>query len=171
MTQQSRVGTEPRAGRPVMPNGYGVPETDEGLLPWSHVVERMERSLHFWIATTRADGRPHVTPIWGMWFNGTLYFDGSPETQRGRNIAANPNISVNLEDGKEAVILEGAVEMINGRDRSFSEPLAAAYAAKYKDYGYAPEPNTWDEGGLYILHIRKAFAWTDFPKDVTRWRF
>ena len=28
-------GAQPRAGRPTMPEGYGVPETEEGVLDWS----------------------------------------------------------------------------------------------------------------------------------------
>ena len=30
---------QPRAGRPTMPEGYGVPDTDEGVLDWSWAVD------------------------------------------------------------------------------------------------------------------------------------
>ena len=35
---------EPVASRPRVPEDYGVPTTTEGLLPWSHVVERLTAS-------------------------------------------------------------------------------------------------------------------------------
>ena len=46
-------------------------------------------------------------PAWGAWVDGALYFDGSPETRRGRNLAQNSSIVVHLESGDEVVILEG----------------------------------------------------------------
>ena len=55
--------TEPKVSRPVMPEGYGVPETDEGLLEWSWAVERLEAAKNYWFSTTRPDGRPHVAGV------------------------------------------------------------------------------------------------------------
>ncbi len=36
----------PTADRPHMP-GYGIPKDEKGLLPWSHVTERMGKSMHY----------------------------------------------------------------------------------------------------------------------------
>ena len=169
--QQNSV---PKPSRPYVPE-YGIPATEEGMLPWSHVSERMEKSLNYWISTVSPEGEPHATPVWGMWLDDALYegfyFDGSPQTRRGRNIAANPKVAIHLESGDDVVIFRGEVEQINGRDRSFSNRLAAAYAAKYKAKGYAPAPDTWDEGGLYVVRPSVVFAWTNFPQDTTRWIF
>jgi nitroimidazol reductase NimA-like FMN-containing flavoprotein (pyridoxamine 5'-phosphate oxidase superfamily) len=160
----------PAPDRPIMPDGYGVPETDEGTLPWSHVVERMEASENYWIATTDPQGKPHATPVWGAWMDGTLYFDGSPQTKRGRNITQNPAVTVHLESATDLVILQGEAHEINGKG-GLGERLAETITAKYRHKDYSPTSDTWDEGGLYRLTIEKAFAWTDFPKDVTRWKF
>lgn len=162
--------SEPKPSRPHIPE-YGIPNTEEGMLPWSHVGERMEKALNYWICTVSPQGEPHATPVWGVWLNETLYFDGSPQTRRGRNLAANPNVAVHLESGDDVVIFRGEVEQIDGRDREFSTRLAAAYTAKYQAKGYAPAPDTWDEGGLYVLQPRAVFAWTNFPHDATRWLF
>ena len=105
-----RDASERRASgpsRPSMPDGYGVPDTDEGLLDWSWAVERLESALNYWFATTRPDGRPHAMPAWAVWLDGGLYFEGSPLTRRARNLAANPAVVVHLESGDEVVILEG----------------------------------------------------------------
>ena len=90
-----------------MPQGYGVPETEEGLLPWSWATARLEAALNYWFATTRPDGRPHAMPAWAVWLDDSLYFEGSPATRRARNLAENPQVSVHLESGDEVVILEG----------------------------------------------------------------
>ena len=152
--------TEPRASRPNIP-GYGVPENDEGLLPWSHVVERLERARNYWIVTAGANGRPHAMPVWGGWVDGALYFGAGPRS--ARNIAANPKVVVHLESGDDVVILEGTAEEVKNADPAFVARFADAYAAKYD---WRPE-----EVGGYVLRPRVAYAWTKFPQDATRWRF
>jgi len=162
--------SQPVVGRPYIPD-YGIPETLEGVLPWSYFCKRMEESLVYWIGTTDAEGRPHATPIWGVWLDGTLYFDGSPRTRRGRNLTHNPAVVVHLEDGKNAVILQGEAPEIHGVERELAERLSRVYSAKYKPLGYEPGPDTWNSGGLYRVRPRMAFAWREFPKDATRWTF
>jgi hypothetical protein len=36
----------------MLPDGYGLLESDDGLLEWSAVEERLASSLHYWMATT-----------------------------------------------------------------------------------------------------------------------
>lgn len=161
---------QPAVSRPHMPDGYGVPETDEGLLDWSWAVERLQAAKNYWFSTTRPDGRPHAMPAWAAWVDDALYFDGSPETRRGRNLAANPAISIHLESGDEVVILEGTTEYVGKPSPEVAATLAAELGRKYGPT-YVPEPNTWDEGGLWRLRPKVAFGWSQFPANVTRWRF
>jgi hypothetical protein len=153
-----------------MPDGYGVPENDDGMLDWSWVVERLAAAKNYWFSTTRPDGRPHAMPAWAAWVDGALYFDGSPETRRGRNLAKNPSIVIHLESGNEVVVVEGEAVYTGKPDREVAERLAAALGAKYGPT-YVPTPDTWDQGGLWRLKPTVAFGWTEFPKNVTRWRF
>jgi len=163
---------EPTTDRPLFPKGYGVPETEEGLLPWSWAVERLEAARNYWFSTTRPDGRPHAMPAWAAWIDGALYFEGSPETRRARNLATNPAISVHLESGDEVVILEGVTEVAGVPPRPLAERLAANFTAKYAEtHDYRPTPEQWDRGGLWVLRPRVAFGWKEFPTSVTRWRF
>ncbi|HEX8600784.1 MAG TPA: pyridoxamine 5'-phosphate oxidase family protein [Chloroflexia bacterium] len=163
---------EPQADRPQMPEGYGIPKTTEGLLPWNHVSEMMSVGMNYWIGTTRPDGRPHSVPVWGVWVGERFYFEGGPDTRRGRNLEANPAVVVHLERGDDVVILEGTAEQLENPDASLAEQLAGAFGAKYgPKYNYNPKPDNWQEGGLYIVHPGVVFAWTKFPEDCTRWRF
>ncbi|HET6261340.1 MAG TPA: pyridoxamine 5'-phosphate oxidase family protein, partial [Chloroflexia bacterium] len=160
------------ADRPEMPEGYGIPKSIEGVLPWSYVSDMMSNALNYWIGTTRPDGRPHAVPIWGVWVDESFYFECGPNTRRGRNLAANPAVVVHIERGDEVVILEGTTEQIENPDPSLAERLAEASGAKYgPQYNYQPKPDSRQEGGLCVVHPTVAFAWTKFPEDCTRWRF
>lgn len=161
----------PEPSRPYIADDYGIPKTTHGTLPWSYVVERLEKARNYWIGTVTPHSTPHTMPVWGVFLEDNLYFDGSPRTRRGRNLAANPSIVVHLESGDEVVIVEGEAHQIIDFDRSLAEALAAAYTMKYAASGYSPTPDTWDSGGLYRVTIYKAFAWTKFPEDTTRWIF
>ena len=174
MVEQSQTGAvlDPSRDRPTMPDGYGVPESDDGLLPWSWAVERLEQARNYWFSTTRPDGRPHAMPAWAVWLDGVLYFEGSPETRRARNVTANPHLVVHLESGDEVVIVEGEAQAAGKPERALAERLAAAFAAKYAaSHDYRPGPDQWDRGGLWAMRPTVAFGWNAFPQAVTRWRF
>ncbi len=164
----------PARDRPVMPDGYGVPETDDGLLDWSVIEERLRESLHYWMATTRPDGRPHVVPRWGAWIEGALYYDGSPDTLHARNAAANPACTLHIGDGREAITLDGATGASQPLQGSEAKSIAAEIGRKYGALGYTPAADAWsgpDAGGLMVFRPAKALAWFDFPTDLTRFHF
>lgn len=169
MSEQSM---QPRTGRPVMPDGYGVPESDAGTLPWSYAEEKLIAARNYWISTASEEGKPAATPVWGVWHAGKLYFDGAPSTRRGRNIQENPRVVVHLESGDQVVILEGRCRILESApERALAEQVAAAYTAKYAADGYSPKPDQWDAGGLFVFEPRMGMGWTSFPADVTRWEF
>src|SRR5512146_1291179 len=123
----AKLVTPLEVGRPKMPDGYGVPENNEGVLPWSYFDERMAAARNYWISTASKDARPAATPVWGVWMDGILYFDGSPDTRRGRNIRQNPRAVVHLESGDQVVIMEGAVQYLDrAPERALAERLSAA---------------------------------------------
>src|SRR5919201_794233 len=109
---------EPTRSRPLLPKGYGVPASEAGMVAWSWAVEQLERARNFWFSTTRPDGRPHAMPAWAVWLDDALYFDGSPETRRGRNLALNPAIVVHLESSDHVVVLEAESAKLVGPPRS-----------------------------------------------------
>lgn len=166
--------TEPAADRPQIPEGYGVPETTEGILEWSVVEHRLETSVHYWMATTRPDGRPHVVPRWGVWVDGRLWYDGAPSTVHAQNLKTSPECVLHLEDGRQAVIVEGKSQAATPPGLELGGRISAAMGAKYGELGYTPAPDAWegiDAGGLCAFTPLKAMAWFDFPTDVTRFRF
>jgi hypothetical protein len=154
-------------GPPVVPEpkrpyveGYGIPEHNEGLLRWEYVCERMAKSRNYWVCTVGKNGRPHSVPVWGIWYNQTLFFGGGPNTRWSRNLVANPTVSIHLEDGNEAIIFEGTVARIT--DAAVMAPIDDEYLVKYNMRHGPP---------VGILKPRLALAWTEYPTTTTRWLF
>lgn len=157
---------EPSAEQVDAPPAYPFPANTEKMLPWAHVAKRLESAGDYWLATTRPDGRPHVTPLWGVWLDNTLYFDGAPTTQWARNLVRNPAATVHLESASDVAILEGTVE-----DIVTSHEVAARIVSVWESkYGrLMPEPDT---SGLFRFRPITARAWsTKSMQDGARWRF
>jgi hypothetical protein len=160
----------PTADRPTVPKEYGVPKHAKDLVPWSHVEERLTAATVYWVATSGPGGMPRVRPVDGIYVDGVLYVGGSPKTRWARDLEANPQVAVHLDDGYDAVILEGEARLLAaGVDPETAERLAAASNAKYPQYGVTAAD--YSGPGPYAIRPRVAFAWTSFPKDVTRFRF
>jgi hypothetical protein len=156
----------PAVSRPQAPPSYGFGKNSAPMLPWSHAVERLERSRYYWLATVRPDRRPHVTPLWGVWVDDALYFDGAPTTRWGRNLASNPAVSVHLDDGDDVVILEGSVEDLT-TNAGLGARIVEAWDGKYGRLH--PDPAG---SGIVRLRPRTARAWSsETLEDGTRWVF
>ncbi len=158
----------PKVTRPKFPIGYV--DRPDSFIKWEWVAKRLTESKHYWLCSIRPDGRPHVVPRWCVFVEGKIYYDGSPETRHAQNIEGNPNVSVHLESGSEAVILEGIARPAGKPSLELGKKLSQAYR-KYKEMGYSPKPNAWDEGGLFVFTPRQCIAWSNFTKDPTKFVF
>ncbi len=168
-TVRNKRRLTPRAGRPVMPKGYGLkgPRSGSGLMPWSRATAQLAQGRNYWINTVRADGAPHAMPVWGVWLDGRLLFSTSRASQKGRNLARDPRVVVHLESGDEVVILEGVAEEENDVDQLIR--FAEAYDAKYHF-----RPDIHDRENItFAVRPKVAFGWLekDFPGGATRWIF
>lgn len=159
---------EPKVSRPAFPKGYA--DKPVSYLTWDWVVAQLTESKHYWLCSVRPDGRPHVVPRWCVYLDGKIYYDGSPETRHARNIDKNPHVSLHLESGSEAIILEGTAAPAGKPSPELGRKLSQAYK-KYKEMGYAPEPDSWDEGGLYVFIPRQCIAWSNFTENPTKFTF
>jgi nitroimidazol reductase NimA-like FMN-containing flavoprotein (pyridoxamine 5'-phosphate oxidase superfamily) len=153
---------QPTASHLHLPPGYGE---SSSLIAWDAVRQRLADAKHYWLATTRPDGRPHVVPVDGIWLDGAWYFGGHPNTVHQRNLRTNQQIAVHLDDATAVVVVEGRAEWItpSGKD---AKRLAAASRAKY---GFAP-PNGY-RLGVWQLRPERVIAWQGFPADATRFTF
>jgi general stress protein 26 len=165
---EGRKSGVPHASRPQIPAVYGIPKHNKGLLPWSYVSERMVVARVYWITTVDANGRPHATPVDGVWLDDRLYFGGSPETRRNRNLARNPAVCVHLESGSDVLILHGEAKELGKEDRELAQSLVEVANEKY---GYSAKAEDYLAGGTYAFAPRKVIAWEALFKNATRWEF
>ena len=146
-----------------VPVEYGSPST---LVSWDAVARRLTEAHHYWLATVRPDGRPHVVPTDGLWLDDHWYFGGSVTTVKHHNLLSNPRVSLHLDDAGDVVIVEGRCEVVRPSPE-FADRLVEASKEKY---GYAPPAGVY-LGGVWQMTPARVLAWTDVSSDATRFTF
>lgn len=91
------------------------------------VEQRLQTERNIWLATVRADGRPHLAPIWFVWYAQRVYLCTAATSIKARNISTNPNVTLSLEDGDKPIVLEGPAKAIERAEPA----LVAAFQSKY----------------------------------------
>jgi hypothetical protein len=166
----AKLKGKPKASRPLMP-GYGLPEGDKGLLPWSWAEQRLRKSHNYWITTVKTDGSPHTMVVWGLWQDGRLLFSTGSKSRKARNLAQNANCVVCTELANEAVIVEGIAEIADVAARRKMLPV---YERKYSfDMGAMKADILSMKEPVFAVRPRVVFGlWEKhFVGKSTRWQF
>ena len=162
---------DPVASRPHMP-GYGLPEGNDGLIPWSWAEQRLKDSHNYWLASVRHDGRPHLMVIWGLWLDGMFYFSSGARSRKTRNLEHNSHCVIGSEQSHEAVVVEGVAEQLREVDQL--KTLLSIYERKY-DYDMATMREDILELREPMFAVRPTVAFGLDEKvgmeNATRWRF
>jgi hypothetical protein len=146
--------------------------------PWDVVRRTIEDAELFWIATVRTDGRPHVTPLPGVWQDHALHFCTGAGEQKGVNLAKNAHCTLttgtNTWKAGLDVVVEGDARRVT--DEARLQHLADAWESKYHgDWHFDVANQAFQgEGGealVYEVVATKilAFAKGDFAQ--TRYVF
>jgi general stress protein 26 len=110
---------------------------------WPQAQEKLAGAELYWISTVRPDGRPHVTPLLGIWFDGSLYFCTGSSERKAKNLAANTHCILmtghSTLEGLDLVI-EGTAESVS--DQAELGRVAATYETKYGAH-FAEPDGTW----------------------------
>jgi len=93
----------------------------------------LESAELFWISTVRTDGRPHVTPLVGVWFEGAAHFCTGVDEQKALNLRTNPEVTLTTgcnrwDEGLDLVVEGRAVQVA---DDAVLERLAEVWAGKW----------------------------------------
>ncbi|MBS45258.1 MAG: pyridoxamine-phosphate oxidase [Nocardioides sp.] len=117
-----RPRTDPRFSTP-----------DAPPIAWATVVGRLTEAELYWCTTVRTDGRPHTTPLVGVWVDDAFALTTGDGEQKQVNLRSNPAVTVVAGGDAWAagldVVVEGRAERLAGR--TTIEPVAAAYREKY----------------------------------------
>src|SRR5215204_3384243 len=69
-------------------------------IPWERARQALEsgepQKQTTFLATTRPDGRPHLTGVGALWDDGKAYIVSGPDTRKSRNLAENPNCAISM---------------------------------------------------------------------------
>ncbi len=90
--------------------------------------KRLKKERNIWVATTRPDARPHLTPVWFAWHGEKIYICIEPESIKGQNMRENPHVSLSLEDGSDPLICEGTAAPVAS---PWPEEVIAIFQDKY----------------------------------------
>jgi hypothetical protein len=102
-----------------------------------------------------------------VFVDGEVIFGSDPESVKVRNIESGSAVTLHLESGDEAVILEG--EAIPVSDTATMRAAGEAFESKYG----LNVVGDGSEGSWYRVEPRVAFAWleSEFPGTATRFVF
>src|ERR1700682_3186942 len=78
------------------------------------IQRRLQKELIIWLATSGAEGRPHVVPVWFLLEKDSFLIYSVPG-QKVRDIAANPKVALHLNtpfDGADVVRIEGTAALL-----------------------------------------------------------
>jgi Pyridoxamine 5'-phosphate oxidase len=158
---------------------YGAP-----AIPWSFPRDILDggffksASSGVFLGTVRPDGRPHAAGIGAAWYDGDVYFQTGPGTQKARNVAANPACTLAASLPGIDLVLEGEAERVTDAE------TLEAIAAIYREGGWPVQvegdaftaPFSAPSGGpppwhLYRVTVHTAFGVGGDPAGATRWRF
>jgi nitroimidazol reductase NimA-like FMN-containing flavoprotein (pyridoxamine 5'-phosphate oxidase superfamily) len=154
--------------QPRVPAVYGAPSPTERV-DWAHVEERLAADREYWVTTCGEDGQPRSRPVSGFTMDGVIYIGGSRDARWARDLEHNPKVTIHLADVWDVVIVEGDATMLENTPPEMAERLAAASNAKFPEYGMTAKNFTGP--GPYAVRPRIVYAWTSFPRDMTRFRF
>ncbi|QFZ77877.1 TIGR03618 family F420-dependent PPOX class oxidoreductase [Streptomyces fagopyri] len=94
------------------------------------------------LSTVRADGSPHVAPIWFLLDGDDLVFNTSKETVKGRNLARDGRVALCVDDDRPPfgfVVLEGRAELSEEPDelRHWAARIGGRYmgAERAEEFG------------------------------------
>jgi len=99
------------------------------VIPWEEVRDRIARAGDYWVSTVRADGAPHVRPVFAVWIDGRLYSTTNSSRAKARNLRTNPLVAFTTRVDGVDVIVEGRAEFVT--DKETLHRVAAAYRDKY----------------------------------------
>jgi general stress protein 26 len=145
---------------------------------WEAVDALLGEAELYWLTTVRSDGRPHVTPLVGVWGDGRFAFCTGAGEQKHVNLQHSPRVAVTTGTNGWAsgtdVVVEGTAERVTGRERL--QPLAEAWGRKYgDDWAWTADDEGFTDGDgsrpwVYVVPAAKVIAFGKDPHSQTTYR-
>ncbi|MFI0788669.1 PPOX class F420-dependent oxidoreductase [Streptomyces lydicus] len=120
------------------------------------------------LATVRADGGPHVAPVWFLLDGDQLVFNTGAETVKGRNLARDGRVALCVDDERPPfsfVVVQGTAEISDDLPevRHWATRIAARYMGEDRAEEYGARNGVPGEV-VVRLTIDKAVAVADLAE-------
>src|ERR1700722_16470130 len=148
---------------------------------WEETSKLLEGAELYWVSTVRKDGRPHVTPVVGVWYDDAVWFTTGPDEQKHVNMQANPHVVLTTGcahwDQGVDVVVEGKTVWVT--DDATLEEVATAFRTRWDGrWKFTVRDGLFrgsdGSGGAHVFAVRptKVFAHAKGdPFGATRHRF
>jgi general stress protein 26 len=144
---------------------------------WSEVDAILDGSSLFWLSTVRRDGRPHVTPLPGVWLDGVLHFCTGEGEQKHRNLSADPRCALTTGTADQHVGTDVVVEgtAVRVTDRALLTRLSALWKSKL-DWDFQAVEGGFADGDGNVAEVfgvrpDKVLVFAKSPYVQARYRF
>ena len=114
------------------------------------------------ITTLRADGTPHVTPVWHMVDGDELVIAVDSRTVKARNVSVNPNVALCVAvdaSPQPWVLVEGAASLVEDGAVEFVRAVTAHYLGEERVESYLAETLPMRDFRLLRITPRRVTGW------------
>jgi PPOX class probable F420-dependent enzyme len=136
---------------------------DEATQFGAHAAERLRTEIIGWLTTVSPEGAPRPTPVWFVWDGErSILLYSRPGKRKLRNIAANPQVSLNLDSDR----VDADIVICWGEIRISDDPPAdriPEYVDKYRErmaaLGWTPESYAVDFTVPLRIELTRIHGW------------
>ena len=129
----------------------------------AHAARRLREEIIGWLTTVTTSGAPRPIPVWFLWDGDrSILLYSRPEKRKLANIAANPNVSLNLDsDGVDAdiVICWGEIRVSDDPPADEVAEYVAKYAERIAALGWTPESFAGDFSVPLRIDVSRIHGW------------
>jgi len=167
-----------RASTPITEFDDRFSHPEARALPWAETEAALGRAELYWITTVRANGRPHVVPLIGLWHEGGFIFCTGLTEQKYRNLEHHRGVAVTTGANRWAsgldVVVEGDATRVVGAN--VLSTLATAYFDKYgEEWRLEPGDDCFNPtdgpAAVFLVSPTKVLAFAKDPHGQTRYLF
>lgn len=125
--------------------------------PSSEVVDFLRGPHIAALATVRADGRPHVTPVWYEYDGAEFVVSTFRSSQKLRNVSRRGFASLCIYSQElpyRQVIVEGTARVGGPLDNVWRQRVATRYLGEAAGRAYVRDSADWDVASIWIHPVR-----------------
>jgi PPOX class probable F420-dependent enzyme len=128
-----------------------------------HATRRLHDTIIGWLTTVTAEGAPRPIPVWFLWDgDSSVLLYSRPGKRKLANIAANPQVSLNLDsDGIDAdiVICWGEIRVSDDPPANGVPGYVEKYAERMEALGWTPDGYAADFSVPLRIELSRIHGW------------